>query len=60
MTQPNIPPKPNASNPFDDMPVIFSYTRKQAIEDGVLVDLSAMGEGNRVFGPRRLHRRCLA
>ena len=40
MTQPNIPPKPNASNPFDDMPVIFSYTRKQAIEDGVLVDLT--------------------
>jgi len=40
MTQPNIPPKPNASNPFDDMSVIFSYTRKQAIEDGVLVDLT--------------------
>jgi len=40
MTQPNIPPKPNAGNPFDDMPVIFSYARKQAIEDGVLVDLS--------------------
>ena len=40
MTQPNIPPKPNAGNPFDDMPVIFSYTRKQAIEDGVLVDLT--------------------
>jgi hypothetical protein len=41
MTQPNTPPKMNAGNPFDDMPVIFSYTRKQAIEDGVLVDLSA-------------------
>jgi hypothetical protein len=25
-------------------PIIFSYTRKQAIEDGVLVDLSADGE----------------
>ena len=40
MTNPNIPHKSNAGNPFDDMPVIFSYTRKQAIEDGVLVDLS--------------------
>jgi hypothetical protein len=29
-----------SNNPFDDVPVIFSYTRKQAIEDGVLVDLS--------------------
>jgi hypothetical protein len=28
-------------NPFDDVPVIFSYTRKQALEDGVLVDLTA-------------------
>ena len=27
-------------NPFADAPVIFSYTRAQAIEDGVLVDLS--------------------
>jgi len=30
----------NTSNPFDEMPVIFRYTRKQAIDDGVLVDLS--------------------
>jgi hypothetical protein len=29
-----------ASNPFEDAPVIFRYTRRQAIEDGVLVDLS--------------------
>ena len=27
-------------DPFDDMPVIYSYTRAQAIEDGVLVDLA--------------------
>jgi len=27
-------------NPFADMPVIFSYTRQQAIDDGVLVDLT--------------------
>lgn len=27
-------------NPFEDAPVIFSYTREQAIEDGVLVDLT--------------------
>ena len=30
----------NNKNPFDDMPVIFSYTRAQAIEDGVLIDLT--------------------
>ena len=28
------------NNPFEDAPVIFSYTRAQAIEDGVLVDLT--------------------
>jgi len=27
-------------NPFEDAPVIFSYTRAQAIEDGVLVDIT--------------------
>lgn len=32
--------KENLKNPFADMPVIFSYTRAQAIEDGVLVDLT--------------------
>ena len=31
----------NENNLFKDMPVIFSYTRAQAIEDGVLVDLTA-------------------
>ena len=30
----------NNKNPFEDAPVIFSYTRAQAIEDGVLVDLT--------------------
>ena len=30
----------NATNPFADAPVIFRYTRAQAIEDGDLVDLS--------------------
>ena len=30
----------SAVNPFADAPVIFSYTRAQAIEDGVLVDLT--------------------
>jgi hypothetical protein len=30
----------NDKNPFEDAPVIFSYTRAQAIEDGVLVDLT--------------------
>ena len=30
----------NDKTPFEDMPVIFSYTRAQAIEDGVLVDLA--------------------
>ena len=27
-------------NPFEGAPIIYSYTRKQAIEDGVLVDLT--------------------
>jgi hypothetical protein len=27
-------------NPFSDMPVIFAYSRAQAIEDGVLIDLT--------------------
>jgi hypothetical protein len=31
----------NDKNPFEDAPVIFSYTRAQAIEDGILVDLTA-------------------
>ena len=30
----------NEKNPFEDAPVIFSYTRAQAIEYGVLVDLT--------------------
>lgn len=30
----------NAERPFDDAPIIFRYTRAQAIEDGVLVDLT--------------------
>ena len=30
----------NTRNPFEDAPVIYRYTRKQAIEDGVLVDLT--------------------
>ena len=30
----------NKENAFEDMPVIFRYTRAQAIEDGVLVDLT--------------------
>ena len=28
------------TNPYEDMPVVFRYTREQAIEDGVLVDLT--------------------
>ena len=27
-------------NPFEGAPIIYSYTREQAIEDGVLVDLT--------------------
>ena len=30
----------NEKHAFADMPVIFSYTRAQAIDDGVLVDLT--------------------
>lgn len=37
-------------NPFENAPVIFQYTRAQAIEDGVLVDLTvwAKEQGFRV------------
>jgi hypothetical protein len=35
-----VPTSETAGNPFADAPVIFSYTRKQAIEDGVLIDLT--------------------
>ena len=31
---------PNDHNPFEGWPVIYRYTRKQAIEDGVLIDLT--------------------
>jgi len=30
------------NNPFDDADIVFKYTRQQAIEDGVLVDISEM------------------
>ena len=30
----------SSENPFNDMPVIYRYTRQQAIENGVLVDLT--------------------
>ena len=30
----------NDKNPFEGTPVIYSYSRKQAIEDGVLIDLT--------------------
>jgi hypothetical protein len=32
------------SNLFDDEDVIFSYTRKQAIDDGVLVDITELAK----------------
>lgn len=32
--------KEETKNPFAEMPVIFSYSRAQAIEDGVFVDLT--------------------
>jgi hypothetical protein len=32
--------KSSLSNPFEGAPVIFRYTREQAIEDGTLVDLT--------------------
>lgn len=30
----------NTNTPFEDAPLIYRYTRKQALEDGVLVDLT--------------------
>ena len=35
-----VPARETLGDLFADAPVIFSYTRKQAIEDGVLVDLT--------------------
>ena len=32
------------NNPFEGAPLIYNYTRKQAIEDGVLVDLTAWAQ----------------
>ena len=34
------PPCKHMADPFEDAPVIYSYTRAQAIEDGVLIDVS--------------------
>lgn len=33
-----------AGNPFSEMPVIYSYTRQQALDDGVLADLTAWAQ----------------
>jgi hypothetical protein len=40
----NAPQEPEPSNPWDGFEVISTYSRKQAIEDGVLVDLTSDGE----------------
>ena len=32
---------PEDQNPFADAPIIYRYTREQAIDDGVLVDLTS-------------------
>jgi Family of unknown function (DUF6573) len=31
-------------NPFEGAPIIYSYSRKQALEDGVLVDLTELAK----------------
>lgn len=35
-----MPSQPNEQNPFADAPVVYRYSRAQAIDDGVLIDLS--------------------
>ena len=35
----------NARNPFEGAPIIYRYTRAQAIEDGVLIDLTEWAKG---------------
>ena len=42
---------------WDEAEVIYAYTRAQAIEDGVLVDVSEIAEeaGNQVPGGHHLH-----
>ena len=52
-------------NPFENTPVIFQYSRAQAIEDGVLIDLTEWAKelGFKVPGGlhgRRLERLCRA
>lgn len=42
MTEKQNNKEDQGSNPFEDAEVIFQYTRRQAIEDGVLVDVSEM------------------
>ncbi len=32
------------NNPFEDADIIFKYTRKQALEDGVLADISEIAK----------------
>jgi hypothetical protein len=43
-----LPQKNDSPGPFDGAP-IFSYTRKQAIEDGVLADVTEMIKGRSPF-----------
>lgn len=42
---------------FDDADIIFKYTRKQAIEDGVLVDVSEMAKEAGFTYPAAVTRR---
>ena len=46
------------SNPFDDVLIIFSYTRAQAIEDGVLIDLTEWARETDSRSPSPGRRRC--
>jgi len=32
------------NNPFDDAAIIFKYTRQQALDDGVLIDISEIAK----------------
>lgn len=41
MSEPTEPLASLRNNPFEGVTVIHTYTRKEAIEDGVLVDLTA-------------------
>ncbi len=40
-----------SDSPFEDEPIVYSYTRRQAIDDGVLVDLTDFSPDHGIVFP---------